>query len=304
MHAPNNHHDEAISTSILSIVGNALLATGKGLAGVFGNSFALIADSIESTTDVFSSILVLIGLKLSTRPPDENHPYGHGKIEALVTFGIVGALVFSAGVICYNAILNLQEPQEQPEAYTLWVLAAIIAIKEGLYHYVKNKAKKTNSTALIADAWHHRADAITSAVAFLGIGLSLYMGEGWEHADDWAAMAAAVVIVYNAYEIFRPALGEILDEHLYEDLEGEIHHHSVETNGVLGTGKCMIRKSGMGYHVDLDIKVDSTITVWQGHEIAHELSDDLKHKLPEISHILIHVEPAKHKSIFLDENDY
>lgn len=299
MHAPNTHmhsHEaEAIHTSILSIFGNAALAIIKGVAGYFGNSFALIADAIESTTDVFSSILVLIGLKWSTKPPDENHPYGHGKIEALTTFGVVGFLIFSAGVIAFQAVQNLQEPQTQPESYTLWVLIVIIIFKEGMYQYVRGKGLKTNSTALVADAWHHRSDAITSLVAFIGIALSLYVGEGWEHADDWAALGAAGLIVFNAYNIFRPALGEILDEHLYDDLEIEIREKAIETEGVLGVGKCVIRKSGMKYHVDIEIEVDSQITVYHGHEIAHRLYDDFIFKLPQISHMLVHVEPADDK---------
>lgn len=299
MHAPNHHiadqnEKEAIATSILSIIGNALLAVVKGIAGYFGNSFALIADAIESTTDVFSSILVLVGLKYSTKPPDENHPYGHGKIEALTTFAIVGFLVFSAGVIAYQAIDNLNQPQEKPETYTLWVLVGIIAIKEGLYQHVKAKGIKTNSSALIADAWHHRSDAITSLVAFIGIAISIFLGEGWEQADDWAALGASALIVFNAYHIFRPALGEILDEHLYDDLVIEIKERAVETQGVLGVGSVVVRKSGMKYHVDIDIKVDANITVYAGHEIAHHLHDEFIFKLPQISHMLVHVEPNEH----------
>ncbi len=297
MHVPNPHvgradnAKEAIQTSILSILGNAALAIIKGVAGYFGNSFALIADAIESTTDVFSSIIVWVGLKYSTAPPDKNHPYGHGKIEPLTTFAVVGFLVFSALIISYHAILNLNEPQEAPEAYTLYILLFIIAFKEGLYQYVKNKGKKTNSTALVADAWHHRSDAITSAVAFVGIALSLCFGEGWEHADDWAALGAAGLILFNAYIIFRPALGEILDEDLHSDLEAEIRIYALETIGVLGIRKCMIRKSGMTYHVDLDIQVDAQITVYDGHEIAHALHDDFAFKIPQISHMLVHIEP-------------
>lgn len=298
MHAPNHHildsnEKEAIHTSILSILGNAALAILKGIAGYFGNSFALIADAIESTTDVFSSILVLVGLKYSTKPPDDNHPYGHGKIEALTTFAVVGFLLFSAGVIAYQAIQNMGQPQELPETYTLWVLIAIIAIKEGLYQHVKRKGIKTNSSALIADAWHHRSDALTSFVAFLGISISLYLGEGWEHADDWAALAAAGLIIFNAYHIFRPALGEILDEHLYDDLEEEIRAKAVETEGVEGVGTCIIRKSGMKYHVDIEIKVEASITVYAGHEIAHHLHDEFLFKLPQISHMTVHVEPLQ-----------
>ena len=208
--------DTAIKTTYFSILGNTLLALIKGLAGFFGNSYALIADAIESTTDICSSLLVLLGLKYAKRPADENHPYGHGRIEPLITFLVVAFLVTSATIIAYESIQNIQTPHETPKAWTLWVLGAIILWKEISFRWVLKRSKQTNSSSLKADAWHHRSDAITSIMAFIGITIALYFGEGYETADDWAALLASFIILYNSYLIFRPALAEIMDEHIVE----------------------------------------------------------------------------------------
>ena len=287
----NTNREKAIGTTYFSIIGNALLAIAKGITGFFGNSYALIADAIESTTDVFASILVLVGLRYATKPADKNHPYGHGKAEPLITFAVVGFLVVSATIIAYKSIQNIHTPQKIPEKYTLVVLAVIVVVKELFYRFVAKKSDETKSTALKADAWHHRSDAITSLLAFLGISIAIYMGPGYEIADDWAALLASGFIMYNAYLIFRPALGEIMDEHLYDDLVLEIRAISKDVDGVIDTEKCLIRKAGISFQVDLHLVVNGNISVREGHEIAHRLKNKLRDKLPEISDVLIHVEP-------------
>jgi cation diffusion facilitator family transporter len=167
----------AQKTAFLSLISNAGLAITKGITGVFGHSDAMIADAIESTTDVFASLLVLFGLNYSSKPADENHPYGHGKAEALVTFAVVGFLLISATIIAIESIRNLQQPQEKPEVFTLYVLGVIILIKEFSYRYVKQKSIETKSSSLHADAWHHRSDAISSVMAFVGISVALFFGK-------------------------------------------------------------------------------------------------------------------------------
>ena len=281
----------AIKTTYFSILGNVILAIIKALAGFFGNSYALIADAIESTTDIFSSTLVLVGLKYANKPADKNHPYGHGKIEPLVTFLVVAFLVISATIIAYESIQHIMTPHEVPEPWTLVVLGAIILWKEISFQIVNRKSKETNSSALKADAWHHRSDAITSLMAFLGISLALFLGEGYETADDWAALLATTIIYYNSYLIFRPALGEIMDEHLHDDVEQAIRKHALEVKGVIDTEKCYIRKAGMRYHVDLHAIVDGSISVKEGHDFAHRLQDHLKSIIPGLDHVLIHIEP-------------
>lgn len=286
---------KAIRASYFSIIGNFILAMIKWFAGYFGNSYALIADAIESTTDIVASILVLIGLKVSIQPADDNHPYGHGRIEPLITFIVVGFLIISATIIAYESIDNIRTPHELPEKWTLLVLIGIILWKELSYQYVVRKSNETKSSSLKADAWHHRSDAITSVTAFIGISIALLFGEGYETADDWAALVAAAFILYNCYKIFRPALGEIMDENLNEHLIIKVRNIAKNVDGVIDTEKCFVRKTGLKYFVDLHIIVDSDITVKQGHEIAHKLQDKLKLDLPELENVLIHVEPKDNK---------
>jgi cation diffusion facilitator family transporter len=281
----------AIKTTYFSIAGNALLAMIKWLTGYFGNSFAMIADAIESTTDIFASVLVLMGIKYASKPADENHPYGHGRAETLVTFIVVGFLMVSATVIAFESVRHIRLPHKAPESYTLWVLGAIILWKELSYQWVIRKSRETNSSSLRADAWHHRSDAVTSVAAFIGISIALIGGEGYEAADDWAALFASAFIIYNAWLIFRPALGEIMDEHQYDDLIDRIREVAVNVEGVKGTEKCFIRKAGMKYLVDLHVTVDAEIPVRQGHEIAHRLTAVLKKEIPLIGYVLIHIEP-------------
>ncbi len=287
------NEETAIKTTYFSIVGNTLLAIIKGLAGFLGNSYALIADAIESTTDIFSSLLVLFGLKYANLPPDKNHPYGHGRIEPLITFLVVGFLITSATVIAYESIQNIGTPHDLPKPFTLIVLGAIILWKEVSYRLVMKKSKETKSSSLRADAWHHRSDAITSIAAFIGISIALILGKGYESADDWAALFASAFIIYNSYLIFRPALGEIMDENLYDDLEATIRKVSLEVKGIIDTEKCFIRKAGMQYHIDLHAVVDGQLTVREGHELAHQLKDTLRSTIPELGHVLIHVEPSR-----------
>ena len=283
----------AIRTTYFSLIGNSGLAIVKGFAGYFGNSYALIADAIESTTDIFSSFLVLFGLKYSNRPADKNHPYGHGRAEPLITFIVVGFLITSATLIAYESIQNIRTPHDLPKSWTLLVLFPIIIWKEISFHLVMRKAKEANSSSLKADAWHHRSDAITSVAAFMGIIIALNFGEGYETADDWAALFAAGFILYNSYRIFRPALGEIMDEQLYDGLVEDIRRISLTVEGVEATEKCLVRKAGLKYHVDLHAMVDANITVKIGHEIAHKLKDTLRLNLPQLGHVLIHIEPVE-----------
>lgn len=281
----------AINTAYFSIIGNILLAIIKATAGIFGNSYALVADAIESATDVLSSILVLIGLKIAQKPADENHPYGHGKVEALVTFMVAAFLVAAATVIIIQSIDNIRTPHDSPAAWTLIVLVLIIAWKEASYRIVLAKSRETNSSALKADAWHHRSDAISSLTALIGILVALLLGPEYANADDWAALVAAGIILYNSYLIFRPALGELLDEHFHDELIEQIREQSLVVSGIVNTEKCYVRKSGMNYLVDLHARVDGNISVRAGHDIAHQLKDHLRKELPDIQDVLIHIEP-------------
>ncbi len=291
-----NQRKIAISATYFSIFTNIILSIAKYVAGTLGNSYALIADAIESINDTLSSLLVLLGLKYANKPADENHPYGHGRIEPLVTFAVVGILIFSAIIIAYNSIINIQTPHELPHAWTLIVLGIIIIYKEIAYQIIIRKSDQANSSSLRADAWHHRSDALTSVAAFIGISIALVLGKGYEAADDWASLLASVFILWNSYKIFRPALGEMMDEHFYDELELEIRRVSKTVEGVVDTEKCFIRKSGLKYLVELHAIVNGDISVRKGHEIAHHLSDTLVSVIPEIKKVMVHIEPSDSNS--------
>lgn len=282
----------AVKAILFSIVGNTLLAIIKLFSGIIGCSYALIADAIESTADIFSSGLVLLGLKYSNKNADENHPYGHGRAEPLITFLTVGFLMASAALIAHESIINIRTPHEAPKAWTLFILGSIIIWKEYSYRLVLKRSKETGSSSLKADAWHHRADSVTSISAFIGISISLILGKGYESADDWGALFAAAFILYNCYHIFRPALGEIMDEHTHHDLLDEVKKAS-HIDGIVDLEKCFIRKSGMKYHVDIHAWVDGDISVTEGHKLSHKLKDNLHKEIPQLGHIMIHIEPAK-----------
>jgi cation diffusion facilitator family transporter len=212
-------------------------------------------------------------------------------VETLVTFLVVGFLIISATIIAYESITHIGTPHDLPKPFTLYILAIIIIGKEISYRFVLKKSKQTNSSSLKADAWHHRSDSITSIAAFVGISIALIFGKGYESADDWAALFSSAFIFYNSYLIFRPALGELMDEHLYDELVTSIRKISLTVNGVIATEKCFVRKAGLKYHVDLHATVDAMITVKEGHEIAHNLKDTLRKELPQLGHVLIHIEP-------------
>ncbi len=287
------NEETAVKATYFSIVSNASLAIIKWLAGYFGNSYALIADAIESTTDIFASFLVLFGIKYSNRPADKNHPYGHGRAEPLITFLVVGFLIASAVIIAHESWVNIHTPHDLPKPFTLFILGAIIIWKEISFRIVIKRSKETHSSSLKADAWHHRSDAITSIAAFIGISVALFFGKGYESADDWAALFASGFILYNSYLIFRPALGEIMDEHLYDDLIITIRQKALQVDGVIDTEKCFIRKAGMKFHADLHAIVDANITVKKGHDIAHDLKDYLRKEIPQLGQVLIHIEPSE-----------
>jgi cation diffusion facilitator family transporter len=287
----NAEDNGAAKPVYLSIAGNVTLAVIKGVAGILGNSYALLADAIESTCDIFSTLLVLLGLKYSRIPPDKNHPYGHGKVEPIITFVIGSILVASATVIAIQSIHHIILPHPAPKPYTLIVIGIAIVVKEIIHRITKRVGKRIKSTSISADAWHHRSDAITSACVFAGILITLVGGKKFVSADGWAAMVASLFIYYNSYLIFRPAVEEIMDEQVYDDLVSEIRSVAIKVPGVINTEKCLVRKSGMKFNVDLHVTVDANITVKKGHEIAHLLKDALLKEINQLADVLIHIEP-------------
>jgi cation diffusion facilitator family transporter len=282
----------ALKTTLTGIIVSLVLAIIKALGGIFGNSYALIADAIESTTDIITSSLLYVGLTWSSKPADKEHPYGHGKAEALIALGIALALVIAAVIIGIESVHNIRTPHKSPKAFTLLILGGVILTKEILYRYVIKTGNEINSGAVKADAFHHRSDAITSGAAFIGITIGLWGGPGYEVADDWAALLAGVIIIINAYIIARPAIGELLDEELEPQLNEQVRKLAAEVPGVEFIEKCYIRKMGLKSHADMHVWVNKNLTVEQGHSIAHAVEDHIQEQLPQFAIINIHVEPA------------
>lgn len=284
--------EQGIKTTIIGIIASVILAAIKGIAGVLGNSYALIADAIESASDVFTSIIVLTGLKIARRPADETHPYGHGKAEPFAGILVAVALFIAAIVIIIQSLHEIITPHHAPAPFTLIVLVAVVITKEVLFRFIIQVGNTVNSVAVKNDAWHHRSDAITSGAAFIGIAIALIGGEGYEQADDYAALCASAIIIFNAYRLFKPALFEIMDTAPSPEIIQKVISTSLLVDGVVAIDKCFARKMGFQYYIDMHVIVNGNITVDIGHEISHNVKDKLLETFQNISDVLIHIEPA------------
>lgn len=278
---------------LFSLCINLLFAIGKGIAAFFGNSNALMADAGESMADVLTSFIVWIGIKTSIKGPDEDHPYGHGKAEPLASIAVATFLMIASVLIASRGIERLWIRPGKPEMFTLWVLLASIIIKELIYRYLKNKNKKIKSNAIMAEATHNRSDAITSFMALIGIAISIYGGPRYISADAYASLLASVIIAYNSLRIFRPAFDEIMDAAPSRDMIEKIKSVAEKVSGVNEVEKCQVRKMGMKYLVDMHVYVNGNLSVTEGHAISHRVKDAVRETLPEISDVLIHIEPTK-----------
>ncbi|HKQ49658.1 MAG TPA: cation diffusion facilitator family transporter [Phycisphaerae bacterium] len=279
-------------TTLIGIGVNALLALTKGAAGYFGHSYALIADAIESASDILSSLVIWIGLRMAGKPPDDNHPYGHGKFEPIAAAVVALTLLAAAVVIAVESVHEIVTPHHAPAPFTLAVLVLVVVTKETLFRFVVKVGADVRSTAVKTDAWHHRSDAITSAAAFVGILVALIGGSGYESADDFAALVASGIIAVNAVRLLRPALAELLDTAPPKEFERGVLHSAANVDGVLGTHHCRVRKLGFDLFVDLHVEVNAMSTVAEGHRIAHAVKDRIRLDNPSITDVLIHVEPA------------
>jgi cation diffusion facilitator family transporter len=280
-----------LHSSLISIAANFLLASCKCLAGVLGHSFALVADGIESLSDVFSSSAVYFGLRFAIKPPDKQHPYGHGKAEpvaaALVSLALAGAGI----AIAIESISLIRTPHPLPMVYTLWVLLGVVVVKTMLSRYVSAIAESIDSTAVRGDAWHHLSDAITSGFAFIGISVALLTRN--PAADDWAALCASPVILFNAWRQMRAPMAELLDTAPPPEIEHHVRQVAASVPGVIGLEKCFVRKVGFRYYVDLHVVVNGNLTVRSGHQISHEVENYVLAKVNRVAKVLVHVEPEE-----------
>jgi cation diffusion facilitator family transporter len=287
----SNRLQRSLRATLLGLAVNLVLTAGKFLAGIFGHSQALIADGVESLADIFSSIIVWRGLVVAETPPDEDHPYGHGKAEPIAAALVSVMLILAGAWIAFHALMVLHDPRPTPAKFTLAVLIGVIVIKETLFRFVLKEAETAQSSAMQTDAWHHRSDAITSSAAFLGITIALVGGKGYETADNWAAVAAAAVITWNGWRLLRPALNELMDRSPDQILVDRIRLVAREIPGVEGIEKCFVRKMGYQFFVDMHVEVDPQMTVEHSHQIGHDVKNRIREKIPSVRDVLIHIEP-------------
>ena len=279
--------------ALFSLAINVVLASVKILAGVFGHAYVLIADGIESALDVGGSIVIWGGLTVAARPPDATHPYGHGKAEPIAAVVVAVGVVAAALGLAIQSVREIFLPHHAPAPYTLVVLIIAVIVKETLYRYVIRLGRNIESTAVQADAWHHRSDAITSIAAFIGISVALIGGERWQSADDWAALFACAVIGANGYRILSPALHEIMDTAPRGPIVDLVRSTAATVPGVMEVEKCLIRKMGLDYYVDLHVGVNGNISVHDGHAIAHQVKSAIQQSDSRIADVLVHIEPAE-----------
>jgi cation diffusion facilitator family transporter len=281
----------SLRATFTSLVVNVMLTAAKFLAGILGCSQALIADAVESLADILSSIVVWRALVVAEAPPDEDHPYGHGKAEPLAAATVAVMLLIAAGLIAYHSFRGIIEPRLAPSAWTLLVLIGVMGVKELLFRFVLREAERSRSSAMKADAWHQRSDAITSAAAFIGISIAVVGGKGYENADNWAALVAAVSIAFNGLRQLRPAFNELMDRSPDRAIIEQIKRVGATIPGVGRVEKCMVRKMGYQFFADMHVEVDPQMTVVRSHEIAHQVKDKVRAEIPDVLDVLVHIEP-------------
>jgi len=295
-HGVKQRVSTGIRVTLQTVLVSSLLAVVKIATGWIGHSYALIADGIESLLDIFSSLVVWGGLRIAALPPDRNHPYGRGKAESLAAMVVAIGLLAAAVGLAIQSVREILTPHHAPAPYTLFVLLGVVVVKELLYRRLSRIGQAIFSTALRVDAWHHRSDALTSAAAFVGISVALLGGEGYESADDWAALIACGIIGWNGIRLLRSSATEVMDAAAPEPLDRAIRATADRVPGVERIEKCVARKSGPGWLVDIHVEVDGQLSVVEGHEIGHKVKAVLCASPLAVLGVLVHIEPSSRRT--------
>ena len=275
----------------LSLLSNAALALIKLTAGLVGHSYALVADAVESSSDIFASLIVWGGLRIAGRDPDHDYPFGYGKAENVASAAVSLMLLAAAVGIAVQAVREILLPHHSPAPWTLAVLVAVVVIKTLLFRRVGTVGKEVGSSAVQADAWHHMSDAITSAAAFVGIGISVWMGPGWESADDWAAVVASAVIAYTGARMLRGALRDLMDRNPGVDIALPVRRVAEGVPGVLAIEKLLVRRAGMAFHVEIHVQADPQLSLALAHALGGAVKSAIRTAQPRVRGVLIHMEP-------------
>ena len=276
---------------------NATLAIAKLIAGLVGNAYALVADAIESTADIFASVIVWRGLAIAALPADEDHPFGHGKAEPLAAAVVSVMLIGAAIGIALEAASEIRHPHHTPAPWTLVVLVAVMFVKTLLSRRVKAVGVDLGSAAVKADAFHHLSDAITSSAAFVGISIALIGGPGWESADDWAAIVAAGIIAYNGIAMLRPAFNDLMDRMPGEDVVAPVRRAAEAVPGVLAIEKLYVRPMGTSFRVTVHVQAEPTMPLHDAHVLGGRVRRAIREAVPRVQDVLVHMEPFEASSV-------
>lgn len=283
----------AMRVSVNSIIANALLSAFKLAAGIFANSGAMLSDAVHSLSDVFSTFVVMAGVKMSGKEADEKHPYGHERMEsvaAILLAVMLAATGIGIGYSGFKKIAGSGGGQVLAVPGTLALVAAVVSIivKEGMYWYTRTNAKKINSGALMADAWHHRSDAMSSVGSFIGI---LGARLGFPVLDPVASIVICVFIVKAAVDIFMDGVGKMTDEACDDETNKKIEEIALAQNGVLGIDLLKTRRFGNKIYVDVEISANGEMTLNESHEIAQQVHDAIETEVADVKHCMVHVNP-------------
>jgi cation diffusion facilitator family transporter len=285
---------EVTAAALLGLAINAGLGVVKLSGGIVSGSVALLSDAVNSLGDVFTSLIIVVALRVAQRPPDAEHPYGHTRAEAIAASNVAVLIVFSALLIGWEAIHRLAEPPSVPPVWTLWIAGANVLIKESLYRYKVRVARRTRSQAIMANAWDHRSDALSSLAVLVGLTAVRWGGESWSWADEGAALFVVTVIIWSGIKLFRSSASELMDVQARPQLLDDIRRVAASVPSVQGIETLWVRKSGLEYFADIHIEVDPHLTVAEGHAIGHTVKDRLLARFPELRDVLVHLEPYSH----------
>ncbi len=273
------------------MISNAVLALIKLLAGVLGNSYALIADAVESSADIFSSLIVWGGLRIASKDPDDDYPFGYGKAETVASATVSLMLLGAAVGIGIEAVREIQTPHHAPAPWTLIVLVAVVIAKTALGRRIGAVGTEVGSTAVQADAWHHFSDAITSAAAFIGISLAVWNGAGWESADDWAALVASGVIAFNGVSMLRNSLRDLMDRQPGANIAAPVRLIAESVAGVRAIEKLLVRRAGIAYHVEIHVQADAAMSLFDSHALGGAVKSAIRAGQPRVRGVMVHMEP-------------
>jgi len=280
---------------MLGLSVNLILGLGKLIGGIVGQSFALIADAVNSLGDALSTLVVLVALKIAQRPADAEHPYGHSRAEGIAATNVAVLIMVSAVLVVVEAIQRWSLPSVMPPQWTLWIAGANIVIKESLYHYSHRIGVRTGSSSLIANAWDHRSDALCAFAVLVGLALLRFGGTNYGWADEFASLVVAAAILFSGVQLFRSSATNLMDIQADPELIALIRDEAGNVEGVREVETLWVRKSGLEFFADIHVEVDSQLTVEQGHRIGHRVKDRLLARFTNLRDVLVHLEPHPHR---------